>query len=161
MLADGEWETVWLFVLQSSFEGTGNKREGSKFRLASWRVDPLSAMLSCVEVNAYFSPSDNEIHFPAGILQPPFFGPDLPSFINYGAFGAVAAHEITRSSVVPFFSLPFPSFFLACMSYLFRMHSWFSIWSTSHCGFRAFPITDAFDSSGGKRYLFISHRGCI
>jgi hypothetical protein len=35
MLADGEWETVWLFVLQSSFEGTGNKREGSKFRLAS------------------------------------------------------------------------------------------------------------------------------
>lgn len=47
-------------------------------------------------VNAYFSPSMNDIVFPAGILQPPFFSLDADEAINYGAMGAVIAHEITH-----------------------------------------------------------------
>lgn len=40
-------------------------------------------------VNAYYTPSANEIVFPAGILQPPFFHKDLPISVNYGAIGTV------------------------------------------------------------------------
>ena len=47
-------------------------------------------------VNAYYSPSDNEIVFPAGILQPPFFNPAADDAINYGAIGAVIGHEMTH-----------------------------------------------------------------
>ncbi|TRM62696.1 hypothetical protein BD626DRAFT_498158 [Schizophyllum amplum] len=48
-------------------------------------------------VNAYFNPPANEIVFPAGILQPPFFSHDWPSYLAYGAFGHVAAHELTHA----------------------------------------------------------------
>ncbi|KNZ75362.1 Endothelin-converting enzyme 1, partial [Termitomyces sp. J132] len=48
-------------------------------------------------VNAYFDPPANEIVFPAGILQPPFFDASWPSYISYGAFGHVAAHELTHA----------------------------------------------------------------
>ncbi len=47
-------------------------------------------------VNAYFSPTDNEIVFPAGILQPPFFDPEMDDAVNYGATGATIAHEISH-----------------------------------------------------------------
>lgn len=49
------------------------------------------------DVNAYYNPAGNEIVFPAGILQFPVFGSDLPSYINYGAFGAVAGHELSHA----------------------------------------------------------------
>ncbi|KJS04295.1 MAG: hypothetical protein VR73_14780 [Gammaproteobacteria bacterium BRH_c0] len=45
-------------------------------------------------VNAYYSPSMNEIVFPAAILQPPFFNRDAEDAVNYGAIGAVIGHEI-------------------------------------------------------------------
>lgn len=48
-------------------------------------------------VNAYFNPPSNEIVFPAGIMQPPFFSHDWPGYISYGAFGHVAAHELTHA----------------------------------------------------------------
>lgn len=48
-------------------------------------------------VNAYYSPPDGEIVFPAGILQPPFYSYDWPKHLKYGAFGAVAAHELTHA----------------------------------------------------------------
>jgi len=48
-------------------------------------------------VNAYFNPPANEIVFPAGILQPPFFSKDWPAYLAYGAFGMVAAHELTHA----------------------------------------------------------------
>ena len=41
-------------------------------------------------VNAYYTSSANEIVFPAGILQPPFFHKDLPISLNYGAIGTVS-----------------------------------------------------------------------
>jgi len=47
-------------------------------------------------VNAYYSSSMNEIVFPAGILQPPFFDPAADEAYNYGAIGAVIGHEITH-----------------------------------------------------------------
>ena len=47
-------------------------------------------------VNASYSPTNNEITFPAGILQPPFFGIDADDAINYGAIGAVIGHEISH-----------------------------------------------------------------
>lgn len=47
-------------------------------------------------VNAYYDPFQNEIVFPAGILQPPFFDPQGDEALNYGAIGAVIGHEMTH-----------------------------------------------------------------
>lgn len=47
-------------------------------------------------VNAYYNPTMNEIVFPAGILQFPFFHPDADAAINYGGMGAVIGHELTH-----------------------------------------------------------------
>jgi putative endopeptidase len=47
-------------------------------------------------VNAYYNPQMNEIVFPAGILQPPFFNPNGDPAINYGGMGAVIGHEMTH-----------------------------------------------------------------
>src|SRR5690606_18045340 len=47
-------------------------------------------------VNAYYSPVNNEIAFPAGILQFPFFAFEADDAINYGGIGAVIGHEMTH-----------------------------------------------------------------
>ena len=47
-------------------------------------------------VNAYYNPEMNEIVFPAGILQPPYFTPDADDATNYGAIGATIGHEISH-----------------------------------------------------------------
>ncbi len=54
---------------------------------AEWQLNPQ-------DINAYYNPSNNEIVFPAAILQPPFFDPDADAAVNYGAIGAVIGHEI-------------------------------------------------------------------
>jgi predicted metalloendopeptidase len=54
---------------------------------AEWGMTPQ-------EINAYYNPSNNEIVFPAAILQPPFFDPHADAAVNYGAIGAVIGHEI-------------------------------------------------------------------
>ncbi len=48
------------------------------------------------QVNAYYNPSMNEMVFPAGILQPPFFTRGAPDAVNYGAIGMVVGHELTH-----------------------------------------------------------------
>jgi len=47
-------------------------------------------------VNAFYSPSNNSINFPAGILQPPFFAADRDVAVNFGGIGAVIGHELTH-----------------------------------------------------------------
>jgi endothelin-converting enzyme/putative endopeptidase len=47
-------------------------------------------------VNAYYSPLMNDINFPAGILQPPFFDNTMDDAVNFGAIGSVIGHEITH-----------------------------------------------------------------
>lgn len=47
-------------------------------------------------INAYYSPPMNEIVFPAGYLQPPFFDPNADDAVNYGAIGGVMGHEMTH-----------------------------------------------------------------
>ena len=47
-------------------------------------------------VNAYYNPSGNELVFPAGILQPPFFDAEKDAAVNYGGIGGVIGHEITH-----------------------------------------------------------------
>jgi len=59
-------------------------------------VDPEEWFMTPQTVNAYYHPAKNEMVFPAGILQPPFFDPDMPEAYNYGAIGAVIGHEMTH-----------------------------------------------------------------
>jgi len=59
-------------------------------------VDRLEWHMTPPTVNAYFNPLQNEIVFPAGILQPPFFDVEMDDAINYGAIGCVIGHEITH-----------------------------------------------------------------
>lgn len=59
-------------------------------------VDPHEWEMPPHVVNAYYHPLKNEIVFPAGILQPPFFYVDADDAINYGGIGGVIGHEITH-----------------------------------------------------------------
>jgi len=59
-------------------------------------VDRTQWGMSPPTINAYYNPVFNEIVFPAGILQPPFFNPGADDAINYGAIGIVIGHEMTH-----------------------------------------------------------------
>ncbi|KAF8630417.1 hypothetical protein AX15_002968 [Amanita polypyramis BW_CC] len=79
-------------VLQAAASDQSKKwRQLGKSRdREAWEMYPST-------VNAYFNPPANEIVFPAGILQPPFFAQTWPSYLSYGSFGHVAAHELTHA----------------------------------------------------------------
>jgi putative endopeptidase len=59
-------------------------------------VDKTEWGMTPPTVNAYYNPSINEIVFPAGILQPPFYDPKADDAFNYGGIGAVIGHEMTH-----------------------------------------------------------------
>jgi len=59
-------------------------------------VDKSEWGMTPQQVNAYYNPLYNEIVFPAGILQPPFFDRTFPAAMSYGAIGAVIGHELTH-----------------------------------------------------------------
>jgi putative endopeptidase len=67
-----------------------------KLAMLGQPVDKAEWHMSPPTVNAYFDPSANNINFPAGILQPPFFDFTLDDAVNYGGIGAVIGHEITH-----------------------------------------------------------------
>jgi endothelin-converting enzyme/putative endopeptidase len=60
------------------------------------KVDPAEWLMTPPTVNAYYNPLENNINFPAGILQPPFFEAKRDDAVNYGAIGAVIGHELTH-----------------------------------------------------------------
>jgi putative endopeptidase len=64
-------------------------RLGGPVDRGEWSMTPPT-------VNAYYSPTKNEVVFPAAILQPPFFDPQADDAVNYGGIGAVIGHEITH-----------------------------------------------------------------
>ena len=57
-------------------------------------VDRSEWQMTPQEINAYYNPQNNEIVFPAAILQPPFFDANADDAVNYGAIGAIIGHEI-------------------------------------------------------------------
>lgn len=89
-----------LVVSRDSF--VQNIRNGMMFRFNEQiaklgkPVDRWEWFMYPQTVNAYYSPTMNEIVFPAGILQPPFFDPNIDDAVNYGAIGVVIGHEITH-----------------------------------------------------------------
>jgi putative endopeptidase len=62
---------------------------GKAIDKTEWQMPPQT-------INAYYNPLLNEIVFPAGIMQPPFFNPDADDAVNYGSMGAVIGHELTH-----------------------------------------------------------------
>lgn len=80
-----------------------NMEECSRFWNA-WRIDHTAGKpvdrddwyMTPQTVNAYYNPTTNEICFPAGILQVPFFDPTADDAFNYGAIGVVIGHEMTH-----------------------------------------------------------------
>ena len=65
-------------------------------RKAGKPVDNTEWFMTPQTVNAYYNPTTNEICFPAGILQVPFFDPTADDVFNYGAIGVVIGHEMTH-----------------------------------------------------------------
>lgn len=79
-----------------------NRARASQFE--NWRdlekvgrpVDRMEWIMSPPTLNAYYNPQINEIVFPAGILQPPFFDAEADDAFNYGGIGSVIGHEMTH-----------------------------------------------------------------
>lgn len=65
------------------------KKIGKPVDRSEWYMTPPT-------VDAYYNPTSNDINFPAGILQPPFFYKDGDDALNYGAIGLVIGHEMTH-----------------------------------------------------------------
>jgi len=59
-------------------------------------VDPTEWSMTPPTVNAYYNPPQNNINFPAGILQPPFFDNTYDAAVNFGGIGVVIGHEMTH-----------------------------------------------------------------
>ena len=100
-----KWKDYSKLVIKSSEEG-GTYFDNMK-NVAKWNfqeniadlqkpVDKTRWGMSPQTVNAYYSPTNNEIVFPAAILQPPFYNYKADEAVNYGGIGAVIGHEISH-----------------------------------------------------------------
>lgn len=95
-----KWRDYSLLLVTNSL--ASNVLEAGKHNFAyqcskiNKPVDPDEWHMYPQTVNAYYSPTQNEIVFPAAILQPPFFYPKGDDAINYGAIGVVIGHEMTH-----------------------------------------------------------------
>lgn len=83
-------------------DALGNNQRAAHFEWARQAakagkpVDRREWLMTPQTVNAYYNPLQNEIVFPAAILQPPFFDMKADDAVNYGAIGAVIGHEISH-----------------------------------------------------------------
>ena len=84
----GDWFGNFLGSLQAEFNRQMGKI-GKPADKKEWSMTPPT-------VNAYYSPPNNDINFPAGILQPPFFDKKIDDDVNFGSIGAVIGHELTH-----------------------------------------------------------------
>lgn len=100
-----KWKDYSALTIKSPAEG-GSYFENS-LAISKWNfkkdldklpkpVDKTEWGMSPQTVNAYYSPSYNEIVFPAAILQPPFYNYQADEAVNYGGIGAVIGHEISH-----------------------------------------------------------------
>jgi putative endopeptidase len=100
-----KWKDYSTLTIKSPAEG-GTYFDNST-SIANWNfkknieklgkpVDKTEWGMSPQTVNAYFNPSNNEIVFPAAILQPPFYDYKADEAVNYGGIGAVIGHEISH-----------------------------------------------------------------
>jgi endothelin-converting enzyme/putative endopeptidase len=87
-------------VVRNDFVGNVDRLSEYEFQRVLSKVgkpvDKTEWEMSPSTVNAYYSPTMNDINFPAGILQPPFFAEEAGDFLNYGAIGSVIGHELTH-----------------------------------------------------------------
>lgn len=100
-----KWKDYSKLVVKSSEEGGtyyDNMKNVTKWNFQenindlSKPVDKTRWGMSPQTVNAYYSPTNNEIVFPAAILQPPFYDYKADEAVNYGGIGAVIGHEISH-----------------------------------------------------------------
>jgi putative endopeptidase len=95
------WRDYSALVVKPG-EAIGNDRRVRAFNAArDWSkigkpADKADWGMTPPTVNAYYSPTVNEIVFPAGILQSPIFDPSADDAVNYGAMGAIIGHEMTH-----------------------------------------------------------------
>ena len=82
-------------ALQNLF-ATAEWRKEDNLRKFGKPIDRTEWGMTPPTVNAYYNSSMNEIVFPAGILQPPFYDPKADDAVNYGGIGAVIGHEMTH-----------------------------------------------------------------
>jgi len=98
-----EWEDYSKMMVKEGNSYTENMLAASKWARdkniseIGEPVDKKEWGMSPQTVNAYFNPTNNEIVFPAAILQPPFYNYTADEAVNYGGIGAVIGHEISHS----------------------------------------------------------------
>ncbi len=96
-----QWKDYSSVVIKRD-DFVGNARETSIFEekrnlsKLGKPVDKTEWSMSPPTVNAYYNPSENNINFPAGILQAPFFSAKVDESVNYGGIGVVIGHELTH-----------------------------------------------------------------
>ncbi|TDX85999.1 M13 family metallopeptidase [Epilithonimonas xixisoli] len=83
-------------TLYSNLVSVSNWRYNKELEKIGKPVDKAEWGMSPQTVNAYYNPVNNEIVFPAAILQPPFFNADADAAVNFGGIGAVIGHEMTH-----------------------------------------------------------------
>lgn len=96
-------EAEWDFNLPANYQANtyiqnkllhSEKAIEKEYRDLKNPVDKTKWWMGPLTVNAWYSPTDNKFVMPAGILQYPFYDPNLPDYVNLGAVGAVVGHEL-------------------------------------------------------------------
>ena len=98
-----EWMDYTKLNIDESLSYYENRQRAAQFGSAYYiekhvnkPTDRNEWLMTPQTINAYYNPTTNEICFPAGILQPPFFNAEADDACNYGAIGVVIGHEMTH-----------------------------------------------------------------